>query len=213
MDAAPWTLDVLTDRVAEATRRLGLVQENGQVAVAPNARAIRWYQSQGLIRRPEQRGRVAFYGVAHLREIVAIKRLQSQGLNLEAVQQRLVGASDDDVCAIAGVPAELEAVDADTVVVDEVAAAPARRSFWGDDTADVVADAAAVVVTGPADDAAPTRIALDHPSGVTVVFPTTHAPTADDVQAILSAVVSTLTARGLLAVITTPSKIDGTEKP
>ncbi len=200
--AAPWTLDELTSRVADATQRLGLLQANGQVADVPNARAIRWYTSTGLVRRPQQRGRVAFYGPAHLREIVAIKRLQSQGLTLEQVQQQLLGKSDDDVRVIAGVPDDLEAA----VVVADVPA----RSFWAAEVADAVfsdaldvtglpepADVAAASVTAPAD---ATRVALADPSGVTVVLPTTtRTPTADDVQAILSAVVETLVARGLLA--------------
>lgn len=212
MDAAPWTLETLTALVAEATRRLGLHQDNGQVADAPNARAVRWYQSQGLVRRPQQRGRVGYYGVAQLREIVAIKRLQSQGLALDEVQQRLLGMSDEELRVTAGVPADLEVAAVVVVdpVIDEV---PGRRGFWHDDVVDAAVDDT-VTVTGPADEPIGTRIALDHPSGVTVVFPTTHAPTADDVQAILSAVVSALTARGLLALsTTTPSKSDGTEKP
>jgi DNA-binding transcriptional MerR regulator len=212
MDAAPWTLETLTALVAEATRRLGLHQDNGQVADAPNARAVRWYQSQGLVRRPQQRGRVAYYGVAQLREIVAIKRLQSQGLALDEVQRRLLGMSDEELRVTAGVPADLEV----TAVVIE----PPARGFWHTEAVDAVVDAAVVAdtvtVTGPAaaTAVAATRIALDHPAGVTVVFPTTRAPTADDVQAILSAVVSQLTARGLLAAsTTTPSTSDGTEKP
>jgi DNA-binding transcriptional MerR regulator len=199
MDAAanPWTLEELTRRVAEATHRLGLLQENGQVADVPNARAIRWYTSTGLLRRPQQRGRVAFYGPAHLRELVAIKRLQAQGLTLDQVQQQLLGKSDDEVCALAGVPADVEAVAA--AVVEG-----GGRSFWSDDVADA-AVAGAVEVTGDAGAGdvvvGAARAAFDHPCGVTVVLPATaRTPTADDVQAILSAVVSTLTARGLLAV-------------
>ena len=219
MDAAPWTLEALTALVAEATRRLGLHQDNGQVADAPNARAVRWYQSQGLVRRPQQRGRVGYYGVAQLREIVAIKRLQSQGLALDEVQRRLLGMSDEELRVTAGVPADLEVTAAVVEpVVDVTDEAPAPRGFWHTEAVDAVVDAAVVAdtvtVTGPAAEPTGIRIALDHPSGVTVVFPTTRAPTADDVQAILSAVVSQLTARGLLAAsTTTPSTSDGTEKP
>ena len=121
----------------------------------------------------------------------------AQKLDRVQVQQQLQGRSDDDVRVLAGVPADLEAV----AVVD---AAPVARSFWSADAADADVSAA-VVVTGDAPDdgdvsAVKERRAYEHVSGVTVVLPgTTRAPTADDVQAILSAVVSTMVARGLLA--------------
>lgn len=211
MDAAPWTLEELTRRVADATQRLGLSQVNGQVADVPNARAIRWYTSTGLVRRPQQRGRVAYYGKAHLRELVAIKRLQSQGLTLEQVQQQLLGKSDDDVRVLAGVPDDVEADTAVDVDADAGRVGGDVRSFWAAEVADAVFSGALDVtglpepaaVTAPAGE---TRVAVTDPSsGVTVVLPTTTRPaTADDVQAILSAVVSTLVARGLLASSSAP---------
>ncbi len=201
MDAeAPWTLDELTARVAVAIDRLGLLQPNGQVAEAPNARAVRWYQSTGLVRRPQQRGRVAYYGPAHLRELVAIKRLQSNGLTLEQVQQQLLSQGDDAVTVLADVPADLE--DIAPAPASSTAAAPRPRSFWSEDVIDPVVDSAqplTVSAPRPAPSLLHERIALDHPAGVTVVFPTRRAPTADDVQAILSVVVDQLIARGLLA--------------
>ena len=40
------------------------------------------------------RGRTALYGPRHVLQLVAIKRLQAQGLSLAAVQERVVGLSD-----------------------------------------------------------------------------------------------------------------------
>lgn len=204
MDAArcPWTLDELSHRVAEATRRLGVLQHNGQVAEAPNGRTIRWYQSIGLVSRPEQRGRVAFYGVHHLRELVAIKRLQAQGLALGDVQAQLLGLHDDAVRALADVPVDLEVVAA-AAVADGVPVA--RRGFWAEDVADVVVDSVPVVVTGGVDDAvghAAERVAVvDVDAGVSIVLPAlSRALTSDDRAAMVAAVVATLTARGLRAV-------------
>ena len=195
----PWTLEELSARVATATQRLGLLQSNGQVADAPNARAIRWYQSTGLVSRPQQRGRVAFYGPQHLLQLVAIKRLQASGLALDEIQQQLLGKDDDAVSLIAALPADLE----DVLAVAAAPAAVVGRSFWSADVAD--ADVApAPTVTTPA--LGGSRLALDHPWGVTVVFPSTHPPTADDVQAILSAAIEQLTARGLLAVTVNPKE-------
>jgi len=172
MDAT-WTLETLTQRIDAVLRQEGIHQHNGQVAEAPNGRAIRWYQSTGLLRRPEQRGRVAFYGPAHLAEVVAIKRLQATGLSLVDVQARLQGLNDDALFALANLPAELtadanvsadvSAPDADSVVV--------RRSFWDDD----VADAAVVPFVAPEPEPATltTRQIVDHPSGVSLVLPNT----------------------------------------
>jgi DNA-binding transcriptional MerR regulator len=170
MDAT-WTLETLTQRIDAVLRQEGIHQHNGQVAEAPNARAIRWYQSTGLLRRPEQRGRVAFYGPAHLAEVVAIKRLQATGLSLVDVQARLHDLGDDALFSLANIPAELadevhadaSTHDADSVVV--------RRSFWDDD----VADAAVVPFVAPEPEAVPltTRQIVDHPSGVSLVLPHT----------------------------------------
>jgi DNA-binding transcriptional MerR regulator len=190
MQPAPWTLEQLSARVADATQRLGLLQSNGQVADAPNARAIRWYQSTGLVSRPEQRGRVAYYGPRHLFQLVAIKRLQATGKTLDEVQQDLLGKNDDDVRLLAAVPEDIASV----AVTVEAPAAP-QRSFWSDDVVD------ADLPSLPSEpEPALQRLALDHPGGVTLVFPSARTPTPEDVQTILSVVVDQLIARGLLAV-------------
>jgi DNA-binding transcriptional MerR regulator len=103
---SPWTLHELTERVAAAVARLDLVPANGQVADVPNARTIRWYQTIGLLARPEQRGRTAYYGPSHLRQLVAIKRLQAQGLPLATIQHALLGRTEAEIAAIASVPEE-----------------------------------------------------------------------------------------------------------
>ena len=102
----PWTLDELTRRVDDVLRRDHVRQDNGQVAQAPNARTVRWYQSTGLLRRPDQRGRVAYYGPAHLAELVAIKRLQAEGLSLADVEGRLRGLDDATLFELAALPAD-----------------------------------------------------------------------------------------------------------
>jgi DNA-binding transcriptional MerR regulator len=205
---APWPLPELTRRCGEALARLGIRQENGQVAEVPNARAIRWYTSEGLLARPEQRGRVAFYGPRHLQQLVAIKRLQAGGLALATVQSALVGRSDDDIAALADLPADLaQPAAADTVtVVDDVA----YRPFWAADVADaeiVVADddgpAGAGALTR-VDAASQPRVAIDH-LGVTVVVPVGDGATAalPALQEAVARFVQDLVARGLLA--TTPA--------
>ena len=102
---APWTLDELTRRVADALSVDYDGQLSGRVRDVPDQRAIRWYTTLGLVDRPAaMRGRTALYGPRHLRQLVAIKRLQSGGLSLAAVQAELAGASEADLERIAQLP-------------------------------------------------------------------------------------------------------------
>ena len=106
-----WNLDELVAQVA-----LGLSggdyegAASGRVRDLPDARAIRYYTTLGLLDRPEMRGRTAFYGVRHLRQIVAIKKLQSRGWPLARVQHELAGIDDGALTRIAELPAEVEVV-------------------------------------------------------------------------------------------------------
>lgn len=183
----PWTLDELTRRVDAVLAGDKVRQDNGQVAQAPNARAVRWYQSTGLLRRPDQRGRVAFYGAAHLAELVAIKRLQASGLSLAEVQSRLQGLDDDALYAVAALP--------DDAFVDVDVERDVAADFWGT----AVEDAAIVTVTPPSITAsstttattATTRVAIEH-DGFTLLLPTGSAASPDVVAALLRDLVSRL---------------------
>jgi len=102
---ASWTLDGLTRRVADALSVDYDGQASGRVRDVPDQRVIRWYTTLGLVDRPAaMRGRTALYGPRHLRQLVAIKRLQARGLSLAAVQAELAGASEADLEQIAQVP-------------------------------------------------------------------------------------------------------------
>ena len=91
-----WTIEELAVQVADALAgaQFGGVP-SGRVRDVPDLRTIRYYTTLGLLDRPAaMRGRTAFYGRRHLMQLVAIKRLQAQGLALAEVQQRLVGQTD-----------------------------------------------------------------------------------------------------------------------
>jgi DNA-binding transcriptional MerR regulator len=103
--AAHWTLRELQDRVARALASHYAAPTNGQVRDVPDARTIRWYQTVGLVDRPSSfEGRTALYGSRHLLQIVAIKRLQGDGLKLKDVQARLLAKDDAALAGIALVP-------------------------------------------------------------------------------------------------------------
>lgn len=115
--AALWTLPELTERVDAALADANGAIPSGRVRDVPDARTIRWYQTTGLVDRPEHRGRTAMYGERHLLQLLAIKRLQQQGLPLNEIQARLAGLDDDALARIVGREREVRP------------ATPARR-FW-----------------------------------------------------------------------------------
>lgn len=142
-EAALWTIDELTELVASALAVIAQEADyagrpNGRVREVPDRRTIRWYTTIGLLDRPAAlRGRTALYSRRHLLQLVAVKRLQTQGRSLVEVQEELVGANDAALESIARVPADLGAsvprpTDApvdDNISINTVADRSARR-FW-----------------------------------------------------------------------------------
>jgi lipid-A-disaccharide synthase-like uncharacterized protein len=100
-----WTLAELVRRAAQALADAEVRAPNGRVTQLPDARMIRWYATIGIVDKPSGfRGRTALYGHRHLLQLVAIKRLQAQGLPLAEIQWRLLGANVATLHGIAGLP-------------------------------------------------------------------------------------------------------------
>lgn len=53
------------------------------------SRTIRFYQSEGALPKPVIRGRVAYYGPAHLERLAQITELQDRGLQIKAIREVL----------------------------------------------------------------------------------------------------------------------------
>ncbi|MEX0743226.1 MAG: MerR family transcriptional regulator [Actinomycetota bacterium] len=63
---------------------------------------VRYYQSRGLLARPERQGRVAWYGAEHATRIREVRSLQRKGLTLSAIKRVLegeLGTPDGDLAA------------------------------------------------------------------------------------------------------------------
>ncbi|HLU74629.1 MAG TPA: helix-turn-helix domain-containing protein, partial [Nonomuraea sp.] len=107
-----WTIGELAERAADALR--GHAQPvNGRVREVPGARLIRWYTTIGLVDPPlTRRGRIARYGRRHLLQLVAVKRLQAQGMSIARIQVALAGATDAALEATAGLPGHRTAAPA-----------------------------------------------------------------------------------------------------
>lgn len=125
-DSDLWTLDQLCEQVSAALAVDYTGAENGRVRAVPDGRTIRWYTTTGLVDRPAaMRGRTALYGRRHLAQLVAIKRLQAQGLPLASIQRELTGATPETLERLAALPAGTPEPAAASQ-----GAEPGRSRFW-----------------------------------------------------------------------------------
>jgi DNA-binding transcriptional MerR regulator len=120
-----WTIEELSAQVALALSVDYDGPSNGRVRDVPDLRTIRYYTTLGLLDRPaEMRGRTALYGIRHLLQLVAIKRLQAKGQSLGELEQQLLGMTDAELARIANLPAPEEVNNGD-VLADR-----ASTAFW-----------------------------------------------------------------------------------
>jgi DNA-binding transcriptional MerR regulator len=175
-----WTIDELGSRVAQALAVDYTGAPNGRVRGVPDLRTIRYYTTLGLLDRPaEMRGRTALYGRRHLLQLVAIKRLQADGLALAEVQQRLLGLSDRALKELARLPSN---VDEGPRPSGEVASRSVETAFWKTAAAPVKADAAPLVYQG-----------VPLADGVTLLVTADRPLDDDDIQALRTGAAPLLT--------------------
>jgi hypothetical protein len=193
-----WTIDELAARVAAALGDGYSGAPNGRVRDLPDARAIRWYATIGLVDRPAaMRGRTALYGPRHLLQLVAVKRRQAQGRRIAEIQQELTGAGEAALRAIAELPdALLDPTIELTAGGEQAAVTPTRPArFWTErPAAPPPPDAPAADHPGPA-------LLTGVPLGGGAVLLLPAAPDHDDLSAITAAagpLLDLLSARGLL---------------
>jgi DNA-binding transcriptional MerR regulator len=74
------------------------------------SRTIRFYQAKGVLPRPELRGRVAYYGAAHVERLKLIASLQDRGLRIDAIRDLLarIDKGELDVNEWLGLDAQLQ---------------------------------------------------------------------------------------------------------
>lgn len=125
------TLSEFAAVAADAVQASGAVPDNRQAKAIPAERMVRYYTARGLLPRPGTRGRALTYGRTHLIHLVAVKRLQGQGLSLDEIAQRLEGMSRTELESLAAIPPSAMPAD----LGDPEPAAPPVRSraagrFW-----------------------------------------------------------------------------------
>jgi DNA-binding transcriptional MerR regulator len=74
------------------------------------SRTIRFYQAKGVLPRPELRGRVAYYGPAHMERLKLIASLQDRGLRIDTIRELLarIDKGELDVNEWLGLDAQLQ---------------------------------------------------------------------------------------------------------
>jgi len=74
------------------------------------SRTIRFYQSKGALQPPVIRGRVAYYGDAHVERLELIARLQDRGLRVDAIGDlvKRIDRGEVDLAEWLGVEAEMQ---------------------------------------------------------------------------------------------------------
>ncbi len=123
------TLSEFAAAAATAVQASGAVPDNRQAKPVPAERMIRYYTARGLLPRPGTRGRALTYGRTHLLRLVAIKRLQGQGLSLDEIAQRLEAMPQAELESLAAIPAGAMPADLGD---PETPAEPSRAAgrFW-----------------------------------------------------------------------------------
>jgi DNA-binding transcriptional MerR regulator len=97
-----WSLEELAE---ESQRYLDDDGDSKRVQWKPNGRQIRYYSTLGLLDKPEtENGRTVWYGPKHLLQLLAIKRLQQDGMKLADIQRALAGATVEKMRSLVGLP-------------------------------------------------------------------------------------------------------------
>ena len=87
-------LDELAARANAILGKLGLEVADGRAAERIDTRTVRFYQTIGVLPKPEYEGRRALYSLTHLLRLVAAKRLQAEGHSLAQIQAALPSRTD-----------------------------------------------------------------------------------------------------------------------
>lgn len=79
-------------------------QERGSVTEVPDERTVRYYLSEGLLSpSTEKQGTASLFGYQHLLQLLAIKRLQAEGLPIRKIRELIAGRSERELERMLGV--------------------------------------------------------------------------------------------------------------
>lgn len=83
---------------------IGIEQQRGTVSFVPDERTIRYYLSEGLIQpADEKQGTASVFSYIHLLQIVAIKKLQAEHLQIRKIRELVAGKDEQQLESLLGV--------------------------------------------------------------------------------------------------------------
>lgn len=107
--SVPLTVDQLVERASHRLDAAGVRPASGQAAPRLTVRNVRYYASLGLLDPPAgHRGRQALYDQHHVDQLVAVRRLQADGLQLVEIERALADAHRDELARLAAGQAQPE---------------------------------------------------------------------------------------------------------
>jgi DNA-binding transcriptional MerR regulator len=176
-----WPIAELVGYVETCLAEVPHASKNGQVRAVPDERTVRYYGTIGLLDKPNaMRGRTALYGRKHVAQILAIKRLQSDGRSLAEIQAVWPQLDDVTLSRMSGVQFPPRA--------------KSRKEFWKDEPK-ATNDATAPEAT-PSQPTQPVELRIELAPGVmlTVAVPDAGIAIAKaDIDAIRAAAASVVT--------------------
>lgn len=123
-----WKLEELAEK---SQYFLGQEGESNRIQWTPNGRQIRYYTTLGLLDKPHGgRGQGVTYGPKHLLQLIAIKRLQHQGLKLSDIQSMLTGLSSRKLTELLGYPQDWLSQTEETPSPDNQEQPRRESDFW-----------------------------------------------------------------------------------
>lgn len=100
LDSVPATglpIEALVELANHALDAAHVAVDDGRATERLDVRTVRFYQTLGVLPKPEYEGRRALYGREHLVRAVAAKQLQSEGYTLAQIQSALPAQGFDEL--------------------------------------------------------------------------------------------------------------------
>ena len=200
MDKAQWTISDLARLANEALRLAGVRPIGTRAAQTVSERTIRYYTTIGLLDRPMGwHGVQGLYGRRHLLQLLAIKRLQSEGTSTRRLRAELAGVRDTTLERFARLPMAM--ADLERLASERTANPPSSGPGGAIQAGVSMSEEPAPYGVSGVPDPSQTPLllqAINLPNGLVLLCPAERRLSGADLEAVSAAVRRTFIERGLL---------------